>query len=154
MGRMAYDVPIHIFINQGLHLLITYPIQMEMHHSDPFSKAFDFASGATGERFQNPLWQITEVFFGGKFKESVKEVKAFGSEIVAKAIMSKKAKDESKETLSESDQNEGVMSMSGSLVNSLLESIGDHQMVADAALNYLTAGRVAPNVPPMKWLSN
>jgi len=29
----------------------------------------------------------------------------------------------------------------GSLINSLLDSINDHQMVADAALNYLSAGR-------------
>lgn len=115
---------------------------MEMHHSDSFSKAFDFASGATGERFQNPLWQITEVFLGGKFRASVKKVKAFGSEIVAKAITTKKEKDDSKATLSGFNQDEDVMS--GSLVNSLLESIGDHQMIADAALNYLTAGMITP----------
>lgn len=120
---------------------------MEMHHSDPFSKAFDFASGATGERFQNPLWQITEVFLGGKLRESVKKVKAFGSKIVAKAIMTKKEKDKSKATLSEFEQTEDLMSMSGSLINSLLESIGDHEMVADAALNYLTAGMVPRKHP-------
>ncbi|CAG8951254.1 hypothetical protein HYFRA_00008002 [Hymenoscyphus fraxineus] len=121
MGRMAYD--------------------MEMHHSDPFSKAFDFASGATGERFQNPLWQITEIFLGGRFRDSVKKVKVFGSEIVSKAILARKQKDEFKATVSVMGKDEDIMSISGSLINSLLESIGDHQMVADAALNYLTAGR-------------
>jgi hypothetical protein len=32
--------------------------------------------------------------------------------------------------------------ISGSLIKSLLNSIDDHQMVADAALNYLSAGKL------------
>ncbi|KAG9231198.1 cytochrome P450 [Amylocarpus encephaloides] len=118
MGRMAYGT--------------------EMHHSDPFSEAFDFASGATGERFQNPLWKLTEIFFGHRFRESVQEVKSFGSEIVRTAVANNETKTDHGFA---SDTSDTLQSVSGSLINSLLESIGDHQMVADAALNYLTAGR-------------
>ncbi|KAE9380593.1 cytochrome P450 [Stipitochalara longipes BDJ] len=108
---------------------------VEIHNSHPFSKAFDYASGATCERFQNPLWQVTEIFFGGKFKKSVAQVKAFGSMIVSNAIQSKQSKKR------ETSVDLSLGDMSGSLINSLLESIDDHQMVADAALNYLSAGR-------------
>ncbi|KAK0120042.1 hypothetical protein ONS95_011456 [Cadophora gregata] len=113
MGRMAYN--------------------MDIHNSDPFSKAFDFASGATGERFQNPLWQISEIFLGEKFRDSVAQVKAFGSMIVANAIQTRKSK------TTETDS--ALDAMSGSLINSLLDSIDDQDTVADAALNYLSAGR-------------
>lgn len=108
--------------------------QVEIHNSHPFSRAFDFASGATCERFQNPLWQVTEVFFGGEFRKSVAQVKVFGSMIVSNAIQAKQSKPETKVDPS-------LGGMSGSLINSLLDSIDDHQMVADAALNYLSAGK-------------
>ncbi|KAF4635538.1 hypothetical protein G7Y89_g2556 [Cudoniella acicularis] len=121
MGRMAYD--------------------MEMHHSDPFTTAFDFASGATGKRFQNPLWQVTEVFFGSRFRESVAKVKAFGSQLVTKAVVTRQRKKKHIDCVSASDSTKDFDTISGSLINSLLDSINDHQMVADAALNYLTAGR-------------
>ncbi|KAH6713866.1 cytochrome P450, partial [Leptodontidium sp. MPI-SDFR-AT-0119] len=113
MGRMAYN--------------------MDIHNSDPFSKAFDYASGATGERFQNPLWQITEIFLGERFRGSVAQVKAFGSMIVANAIQTRQRK--------AAGTDSALDSMSGTLINSLLDSIDDQDMVADAALNYLSAGR-------------
>ncbi|RDL37106.1 Uncharacterized protein BP5553_04539 [Venustampulla echinocandica] len=121
MGRMAYNV--------------------EMHHSDPFTAAFDFASGATGERFQNPLWQITEIFFGRRFRQSVATVKAFGSELVSKAVTARQNARILGEVVARPDPPDSLESVSGSLINSLLDSVDDHQMVADAALNYLTAGR-------------
>ncbi|KAG4434504.1 hypothetical protein IFR05_010009 [Cadophora sp. M221] len=113
MGRMAYN--------------------MDIHNSDPFSKAFDYASGATGKRFQNPLWQISEIFLGERFRDSVAQVKAFGSMIVANAIQTKKRQS--------TGTGSALDSMSGSLINSLLDSIEDQDLVADAALNYLSAGR-------------
>ncbi|TVY14087.1 Cytochrome P450 [Lachnellula arida] len=118
-GRMAYN--------------------MEMHHSDTFTAAFDYASGATAERFQNPLWRITELFFGRKLRKSIAQVKAFGSEIVAKAVWAK----QSKKPVSNVNTNSAntVEGISGSLIHSLLDTIDDHSVVADAALNYLTAGR-------------
>lgn len=105
---------------------------MDIHNSDPFSKAFDYASGATGERFQNPLWQITEIFLGERFRGSVAQVKAFGSMIVANAIQTRQRK--------AAGTDSALDSMSGTLINSLLDSIDDQDMVADAALNYLSAG--------------
>ncbi|KAG0651442.1 Cytochrome P450 86B1 [Hyphodiscus hymeniophilus] len=119
MGRMAYD--------------------MDIHNSDSFSKSFDYASGKTGERFQNPLWQITEIFFGRKFRDSVLKVKAFGDIIVKNAVNSRQKLNSGSAAASSEDKT--LDAISGSLINSLLDSIDDHQMVADAALNYLSAGR-------------
>ncbi|PQE27610.1 cytochrome P450 protein [Rutstroemia sp. NJR-2017a BBW] len=113
MGRMAYD--------------------MDMHSRDEFSLAFEYASGATGERFQNPLWPVTEMIFGARFRSSIAKVKAFGAEIVANAVKSRREK-----IKLESDSLDCI---SGSLINSLLDSIDDHNTVADAALNYLSAGK-------------
>ncbi|TGO17082.1 hypothetical protein BTUL_0021g00820 [Botrytis tulipae] len=115
MGRMAYD--------------------MDMRSGDPFSLAFEYASGATGKRFQNPLWPVTEMVFGGRFRSSIAKVKAFGTEIVSNAVRARQEKSQV------NNEQNSLDSISGSLINSLLESIDDHQMVADAALNYLSAGR-------------
>jgi hypothetical protein len=112
---------------------------MEMHDSDPFSKAFEVASAATGDRFQNPLWPFTEVFFGGRFKTAVKVVKAFGSEIVAKAVADRK-RCENGDPEPQANPTQALQAVSGSLIGSLLDAMGDHDTVADAALNYLTAG--------------
>lgn len=101
--------------------------------------SFDYASGKTGERFQNPLWQITEIFFGKQFRDSVAKVKAFGNVIVTNAVKSRQIKGSASSGVSlGNDKTFGAIS--GSLINSLLDSIDDHQMVADAALNYLSAG--------------
>lgn len=110
---------------------------MEIHNSHPFSEAFDYASGATSERFQNPLWQVTEILFGRKFRESVEKVKVFGSVIVSSAVHDRQTKGRVTET------DRALAGVSGSLIKSLLDSIDDHQMVADAALNYLSAGKLA-----------
>lgn len=109
---------------------------MEMHDSEPFAQAFDFASGETGKRFQNPLWQITEIAFGGKFRESVAKVHSFGSRIVANAIESRR------KGKPESGNESALDSCSGSLIHSLLDSVGDEKMVAHSALNYLSAGKL------------
>ena len=115
--------------------IANFSFQVDIHNSDPFSAAFDYASGATGERFQNPLWQVTEIFFGGRFRKSVAQVRSFGSLIVSNAIQKRQKKGNAV------DLDSSTGHMSGSLINSLLDSIDDHQMVADAALNYLSAGK-------------
>ena len=112
-----------------------------MHDSDPFSEAFEIASAATGDRFQNPLYSLTEVFSGGRFRKAVKVVKTFGDEIVAKASADRK-RCENGDLTSKSDPAETLETVSGSLIGSLLDAIDDHDTVADAALNYLTAGEV------------
>ena len=119
---------------------------MDIHNTDPFSMSFDYASGKTGEIFQNPLWQITEVFFGKQFRDSVTRVKAFGNVIVANAVKARQSKDSVIASISSDDKTFGAIS--GSLINSLLDSINDHQMVADAALNYLSAGKSLSNLFP------
>jgi hypothetical protein len=113
---------------------------MEIHHTDAFSEAFDYASGATGERFQNPLWQLTEVFLGGRFRKSVAIVKSFGSAIVTNAVNSKGGAAVANTVTQSSAALESFNAISGTLINSLLDSISDQKVVADAALNYLSAG--------------
>ncbi|KAK3984484.1 cytochrome P450 [Cladorrhinum sp. PSN332] len=117
MGKMAYN--------------------MEMHANDEFSKSFDYASGETAKRFQNPLWPITEFLFGAKFRKSVKIVKDFGRRIVTNAVEDRA---DQKDTLS-NDGESKLDQISGSLIQSLLDAIGNEEMVADAALTYLSAGR-------------
>ena len=109
---------------------------MDMPASLPFSKSFDFASGATGERFQNPFWRVKEYFLGGTFRKAIFEVKQFSDEIVLAAVAKRqKVSDDPK--LRESGTKNPLQ---GNLINSLLDHIQDHQMVADAAMNYLSAG--------------
>jgi hypothetical protein len=112
---------------------------MDIHNTDPFSLSFDYASGKTGERFQNPLWKITEICFGKRFRDSVSQVKAFGNIIVTNAVKSRQIKGSASVIVTSRDE-KTFDAISGSLINSLLDSIDDHQMVADAALNYLSAG--------------
>ncbi|KAK0704119.1 cytochrome P450 [Apiosordaria backusii] len=127
MGKMAYN--------------------MEMHFSSPFSSSFDHASGCTAQRFQNPLYPLTELFFGRKFRKSVSIVKKFGLEIVSRAMEDQKAfqdEDGSKTTSfsSSSSASDKLDQISGSLIQSLLSAIPDSpSTVADAALTYLSAGR-------------
>jgi hypothetical protein len=113
---------------------------MEMHAADEFSTSFDYASGATGERFQNPLWQLTELAFGRKLRSSISTVKRFGNVIVSNATSARKPLAGQKSEPKAMKTND-LDAISGSLINSLLESINDKQMVADAALNYLSAGK-------------
>ena len=102
----------------------------------PFSQAFDFASGVIGDRFQNPFWKVKESIFGGRFRRSRLEVKSFGQRLVSSAVSKRvttnpcvqRAKQES-------------YPMKNNLINSLLDHIPNHQVVADAAMNYLSAGR-------------
>lgn len=111
---------------------------MEMHADDDFTVAFDYASGATAERVQNPLWRIKEIFTGARMRSSVGIIKAFGRRIVDSAV---EERDRGVKQPSAQEQDEKLDDVSGSLIQSLLDSIGDRQMVADAALNYLSAGR-------------
>ncbi|KAF6818403.1 cytochrome p450 [Colletotrichum plurivorum] len=117
MGRMAYN--------------------MEMHADDEFAVAFDYASGATAERFQNPLWFVTEMMNGSRLRKSIKIVKSFGQNIVSSATNDRKTRPQPTIT----NTSGKLAHVSGSLVQSLLDSVGDEKLVADAALNYLSAGR-------------
>lgn len=110
---------------------------MDMPGSLPFSKAFDFASGAIGERFQNPFWKMKELIFGSRLRSAVSEVKHFGQIIVSNAVHQREKKTNDAGELRNKDSN----AMRSNLINSLLDHLDDHQIVADAAMNYLSAGR-------------
>ncbi|KAI1205504.1 cytochrome P450 [Annulohypoxylon truncatum] len=120
MGKMAYD--------------------MEMHADDDFTVAFDYASGVTTERFQNPLWFITELFTGFQFRKALHTIHTFGHKLVDNAAnTNKKTREACFSTESASDR---LNEVSGSLIQSLLNFFGDdRKLVSDAALNYLSAGR-------------
>ena len=111
--------------------------QMDMPASLPFSNAFDFASGAIGDRFQNPFWKVREYILGASLRKAFLEVQSFGDNIVSAAI----GKRQGSESV---DNNSGVQSnnpLRNNLINSLLDHISDRRIVADAAMNYLSAGR-------------
>lgn len=140
MGKMAYNVG--QLPNPG-GWPPAHHSQMEMHADDDFSQAFDFASGATAERFQNPLWFITELFTGSKLRKSIAVVKDFGRRIVAKAVEDRRSEPQTQKSSDGSapDADSKLDRISGSLIQSLLDALGNQDVVADAALTYLSAGR-------------
>jgi cytochrome P450 len=107
---------------------------MDIESSSPFSHAFDYASDRVGLRFQNPLYRVTELFTGSKFRASTAQVKAFGQQIVTNARHRQSApKDDGGPLDSQSAY--------GNLIDSLMEAFDDSSIAADAALNMLSAGR-------------
>jgi cytochrome P450 len=126
---------------------------MEIDASSPFSKAFDHASSQIGLRFQNPLYRITELFTGASFRASLVEVKRFGKQIVTEA-RKRRARDAFESLVTNTHEEEAELKTQradpdadghglgfGTLIDSLIESLGDATIVADAALNFLSAGR-------------
>lgn len=107
---------------------------MDMPATLPFSKAFDFASGAIGERFQNPFWKLKEFIIGTPLRKAVAEVKSFGDTIVSRAV---RQRQDAKHI---PDFAEGLGPPPRNLIHSLLDHIDDRRVVADAAMNYLSAG--------------
>ncbi|OAL32245.1 hypothetical protein AYO22_00267 [Fonsecaea multimorphosa] len=135
VGHMAYD--------------------MEIEASSPFSKAFDHASSQIGLRFQNPLYRLTEIFTGSSFRAALVEVKRFGRQIVSEA-RKRRAREAFESLITNTHEEETTLKKQreqpdndddefglgfGSLIDSLIESLGDPKIVADAALNFLSAGR-------------
>lgn len=132
-GRTVVDMQA-VFHEVTTRLMGQMAYGMDMRADDEFTLAFEYASGATAERFQNPLWRLTEPIFARRFRRALRVVRDYGREIVRSAVESRAA-GEGKE------EGESMDRVSGSLVRSLLDSIGDEKLVADAALNYLSAGR-------------
>lgn len=125
---------------------------MEMHANDDFTLAFDYASGAAAERVQNPLWRVTEVFFGARLRKSIAIVKTYGKQIVDTAIQNRErsAKGAASGPPGAPESDEKLDRISGSLIQSLLDSIGDRGIVADSALNYLSAGNLGSPPPGLR----
>jgi hypothetical protein len=108
---------------------------MDIPASLPFSKAFDFASRAITQRFQNPCWKWSELIWGAQLRASIAEVKQFGKTIVSSALARRKSIPVPwKETGATTEP------IQKNLIDALLDHIADHQVVADAAMNYLSAG--------------
>ncbi|KAK6344303.1 hypothetical protein TWF696_007943 [Orbilia brochopaga] len=105
---------------------------MDLSNSHPFSAAFDYASDLTGLRFQNPLWKLNYYLFGHKFRSAVSIVKSFGNEIVRLAVCRREQK-----TLNTPDPSGD----GGDLVDMLLDAVTEPHVVADSAINFLSAGR-------------
>ncbi len=126
---------------------------MDIDASSPFSKAFDHASSQIGLRFQNPLFRLTEFFTGSAFRASLIEVKRFGKRIVVEA-RKRRAKEAFESLITNTPEEEDKLMQQrgrpdvktdglgfGTLIDSLIESLADPTVVADAALNFLSAGR-------------
>ena len=109
---------------------------MTISSTSPFSRAFDHASDHVALRFQNPLYRLTEVFTGTDFRTSLQEVKAFGRAIVAnaKARRSHAAYDSLITNDPEPDQ-------TNTLIDALISAFDSDAIVADSAMNFLSAGR-------------
>ncbi|KAH6842769.1 cytochrome P450 [Chaetomium sp. MPI-CAGE-AT-0009] len=139
-GKDTVDLQ-HVFHGITTKLMGKMAYNMEMHADDDFSQSFDYASGVTAKRFQNPLWPITELFTGSKFRRSVAVVKDFGRRIVTSAVKDRNEQKSRHETDGPPDDDNKLDHISGSLIQSLLEALGNEETVADAALTYLSAGR-------------
>ncbi|KAJ6259664.1 Cytochrome P450 [Drechslerella dactyloides] len=109
---------------------------MDLSNSHPFSAAFDYASDLTGLRFQNPLWKLNYYLFGHKFRSAVSIVKSFGNEIVRLAVCRREQKTDDAPTSPDLSLGEG-----GDLVDMLLDAVPEPHVVADSAINFLSAGR-------------
>ncbi|KAL8986075.1 MAG: hypothetical protein Q9177_004267, partial [Variospora cf. flavescens] len=125
-----------VFLELTTRLMGKVAYDMDIPASLPFSKAFDFASGAIGDRFHNPFWKIREFVFGAPLRKAFVEVTRFGNEIVSSTVA--KRQNPSKAT---DNSTKARNPLQDNLINSLLDHIQDHQVVEDAAMNYLSAGR-------------
>jgi cytochrome P450 len=84
------------------------------------------------------LWRVTELFTGRRFRRSIAVVKDFGRGIVASAVQDR---DQQAKQHNLPDGGSKLDQISGSLIQSLLDALGNEQLTADAALTYLSAGR-------------
>ncbi|KAH6971199.1 cytochrome P450 [Ilyonectria sp. MPI-CAGE-AT-0026] len=106
---------------------------MEMHADDDFTVAFDYVSSMIARRFQNPLWFVTEFITGWKLRRSIRTMKDFGQHLVSHALAVRNSK--------AMDSSNTDHETSGDLIHALFDSLGDEKLVADSALNYLSAGK-------------
>jgi len=130
IGKMAYDVSRDAEGSHGCGSCFTNTKKMDMHGSLPFSKAFDFASGETTSRFTNPFWKIKEFFLGRRLRKAIEEVHSYGRTVVAEAVQKRSAKSTEKH-----------FPLQSNLIDSLLDHLPSEDLVADAAMNFLSAGR-------------
>ena len=108
---------------------------MDMDATSPFSQAFEYASDQIGLRFQNPLYHLTELVTGSRFRTALAEVNRFGVRIVQTAHK-KRSRTAFKSLFTENPPEFDT------LIDSLIETFPNaEKVVSDAALNFLSAGR-------------
>ena len=71
---------------------------------------------------------------GARYRKAIEEVKKFGNVLVSHAV------DRRAELAATKLANEPENGHENNLIDSLLDHINDHHIVADAAMNYLSAG--------------
>ena len=108
---------------------------MDMDSTSPFSQAFEYASDQIGLRFQNPLYRLTELLTGSRFRTALNEVRRFGAQIVQTA-RKKRTQTAFKSLFTQNPPEFDT------LIDSLIDTFPKaEQIVSDAALNFLSAGR-------------
>jgi cytochrome P450 len=126
-----------VFHDLTTSLMGTMAYSMPLTASHPFSKAFDSASANIASRFQNPLYPLTELLNGSPFRTAVSTVKSFGLSIVSSAKRRRGA-------LAFNSLVDGSPEAPpfNTLIDSLIEALpNDPSLIADAAMNFLSAGR-------------
>ncbi len=126
-----------------------------MQSSTTFFKSFDLASGAITERFQNPFWRITERLLNVKLRRALSEVQEFGASIVATTLKKREYHLlHGQPSVPKRDVNPEVPTpqSDGYLINALIDNFDDPRLIADSALNFLSAGK-SPIAQPCHILS-
>ena len=141
MGKLAYDVRFLALKSDNQAKFF----QMDMQSSGSFFSAFEYASSATGRRFQNPLWKITEFLFGWRLRQALVEVKQFGRKMVKESMHHDSGLQQSGSTPKEPHPSTAGLEASsdpaaGSLIGALISDIQQPDLIADSALNFLSAG--------------
>jgi len=116
---------------------------MDLTSNLPFSRHFDYASGAIGRRFTNPVWRVSEFLVGFKLRAALTEIRAFGATIVSHATKKTQglALGGGETEQSSSAMEAPATGIRTTLVDSLLKHIKSPSTTAAAATNYLSAGR-------------
>ncbi|KAJ3549808.1 hypothetical protein NM208_g308 [Fusarium decemcellulare] len=126
LGSAGQPVDLEAVIHEATtQLMGRLAYGVEMHAEDEFTQAFDYASSEIAKRFQNPLWRWTELITGMRLRKSVSQMKAYGQKLVQDAVTRRGCADDKRPNL----------------INILLDHLGNNELVADSALNYLSAGK-------------
>ena len=94
---------------------------------------------------------MKEVIFGARLRTAVREVRAFGADIVSTAI---EQRAEAVPGDNEDSFHKTVENLRTNLIDSLLDHISDRQVVADAAMNYLSAGKQDHSQESVKFIKS
>ncbi|MCJ1478161.1 hypothetical protein MMC13_006837 [Lambiella insularis] len=131
----------HVLLELTTRLMGRMAYNMDMHGGLPFSKAFDYASGETTNRFTNPFWKVKEFFSGSRLRTAIADVRAFGRTVVTEAAAKRSTQKCEEGMLDDTAYLSAPPALQTNLINSLLDHLPTSELVADAAMNFLSAGR-------------